>query len=182
MARAYVLFSSDGSSQVTPFFASASRTASHCSRGSGIGLVLPWYVIHAVPVYSKPASASPLTTASREPTEPWMPVRSTTSAPAAWKAIPMIAPRISCSVNSLEVTVSSAPSSGFPRPIVPGSTSSTMGDPLVSPHPDTTASSAAASVSRTPGRPLTARPPARAAAAAAPPARPASPPAGPARR
>ncbi|MGX1120262.1 hypothetical protein RKD37_005625 [Streptomyces ambofaciens] len=67
-----------------------------------------------MPVYSYVASASPFSTAARVPTEPWMPVRSRTSAPAASKAMPMIAPRTSCSVNSFEVTVRSAPSSGFP--------------------------------------------------------------------
>jgi hypothetical protein len=125
-----------------------------------MGSLLPWYVIQAVPVYSYMPSASPLLTASRAPMEPWMPVRSSTFAPAASKAMPMIAPRISCSVNSLEVTVRSAPLSGFPCPIEPGSTSSTMGEPLVSPHPAEAASTAPAATR--PVRRLMSPPPTRA--------------------
>src|SRR5213079_850275 len=90
-----------------PFFLSALATASYCFCGSVIGSELPRYVIQAVPVYSYMASASPDLMASRAPIEPWMPVRSRTSAPAALNAMPMIAPSTSCSVNSLDVTVMS---------------------------------------------------------------------------
>src|SRR3712207_1818228 len=66
-------------------------------------------MIQPVPVYSQYMSISPDSSALRAATVPASPIWSFTVAPAASRVCSVIWPRINCSVNSLEPTVSSAP-------------------------------------------------------------------------
>src|SRR5829696_7427933 len=74
-----------------------------------MGFVWPRWVIQPVPVYSQYMSISPDSSAFRAATDPARPIWSFTVAPAFSRTCSVIWPRISCSVNSLEPTVNSAP-------------------------------------------------------------------------
>src|SRR5215208_1582707 len=83
--------------------------ASNCFWRPGMGFVWPRWVIQPVPVYSQYMSISPDSSALRAATDPARPIWSFTVAPAFSRTCSVIWPRISCSVNSLEPTVNSAP-------------------------------------------------------------------------
>ena len=106
-AMAYALSAGAGASQVMPFPLSACETDSYCLSASEVGSWSRW-TICAVPVYSQYMSMSPEVSAWRAASLPSSPVSSRTSAPPALSASTVIWPSTSCSVNSLEPTVSRA--------------------------------------------------------------------------